>query len=36
MNKIIIEIGSASTKIDKFDGNVLKSLDGITIQFKKH
>lgn len=36
MNKIIIEVGSICTKIDKFDGNNIEKLEGITIQFKKH
>ncbi len=36
MNKIIIEVGSTCLKIDNYDGNKIKKLDGITIQFKKH
>ena len=36
MNKIIVEVGSTCTKIDKFDGNNIESLEGKTIQFKKH
>lgn len=36
MNKIIVEVGSTCTKIDKFDGTNIEKLDGITIQFKKH
>ncbi len=36
MNKIIIEVGSTCTKIDKFDGNNIEKLEGVTIQFKKH
>ena len=36
MNKIIVEVGSTCTKIDKFDGENIEKLDGITIQFKKH
>ena len=36
MNKIIIEVGSICTKIDKFDGNNIEKLEGVTIQFKKH
>lgn len=36
MNKIVIEVGSTCTKIDKFDGNNIEKLEGKTIQFKKH
>ena len=36
MDKIIIEVGSTCTKVDKFDGNNIEKLDGTTIQFKKH
>ena len=36
MNKIIVEVGSTCTKVDKFDGNNMKKLEGTTIQFKKH
>lgn len=36
MNKIIVEVGSTCTKVDKFDGNNIKKLEGVTIQFKKH
>lgn len=36
MNKIIVEVGSTCTKVDKFDGNNIEKLDGVTIQFKKH
>ena len=36
MNKIMIEVGSTCLKIDNYDGNKIKKLDGITIQFKKH
>lgn len=36
MNKIIVEVGSTCTKIDKFDGIKLEKLEGKTIQFKKH
>lgn len=36
MDKIIIEVGSTCTKVDKFDGNNMEKLDGVTIQFKKH
>lgn len=36
MNKIIVEVGSTCTKIDVFDGNIVKRLDEKTIQFKKN
>lgn len=36
MNKIIVEVGSTCTKIDKFDGKNIEKLEGKTIQFKKH
>jgi len=36
MNKIIVEVGSTCTKVDKFDGNNIEKLEGKTIQFKKH
>lgn len=36
MNKIIIEVGSTCTKVDKFDGDNIEKLEGKTIQFKKH
>ena len=36
MNKIIIEVGSTCTKVDKFDGKIIQKLEGKTIQFKKH
>lgn len=36
MNKIIVEVGSTCTKIDKFDGQNVEKLEGKTIQFKKH
>ncbi|MCI8700180.1 MAG: hypothetical protein HFJ47_02425 [Clostridia bacterium] len=36
MNKIIIEVGSTCTKVDKFDGEKTEKLEGRTIQFKKH
>ena len=36
MNKIIVEVGSTCTKVDKFDGNKLEKLEGVTIQLKKH
>lgn len=36
MDKIIVEVGSTCTKVDKFDGNNIEKLEGVTIQFKKH
>lgn len=36
MNKIIVEVGSTCTKIDRFDGKNVQKLEGKTIQFKKH
>lgn len=36
MNKIIVEVGSTCTKVDKFDGKNIEKLEGKTIQFKKH
>ena len=36
MNKIIVEVGSTCTKVDKFDGHDIEKLEGKTIQFKKH
>ena len=36
MNKIIVEVGSTCTKVDKFDGKKIEKLEGRTIQFKKH
>lgn len=36
MNKIIVEVGSTCTKVDRYDGENLEKLDGVTIQFKKH
>ena len=36
MNKIIVEVGSTCTKVDRFDGNNLEKLQGKTIQLKKH
>lgn len=36
MDKIIVEVGSTCTKIDKYDGNAIKRLEEKTIQFKKH
>lgn len=36
MNKIIVEVGSTCTKIDRFDGENVQKLEGKTLQFKKH
>lgn len=36
MNKIIVEVGSTCTKVDKFDGDNIDKLEGKTIQFKRH
>ena len=36
MDKIIVEVGSTSTKVDKFNGKNVERLEGKTIQFKKH
>lgn len=36
MNRIIVEVGSTCTKVDRFDGNNIEKLTGRTIQFKKH
>ena len=36
MEKIIIEVGSTVTKIDKYDGNKVTRLDEITIFFKQN
>ncbi len=36
MNKIIVEVGSTCTKVDKFNGNNIERLEEKTIQFKKH
>lgn len=36
MNKIIVEVGSTCTKVDKSDGKIIEKLEGKTIQFKKH
>lgn len=36
MNKIIVEVGSTCTKIDRYDGNKIERIDEKTIQFKKH
>ena len=36
MSKIIIEVGSTNTKIDLYDGNAVKRLELVTIEFKKN
>lgn len=36
MEKIIVEVGSTCTKVDKFDGENMQKLEGKTIQLKKH
>ena len=36
MNKIIVEVGSTCTKVDRYDGDKIEKLEGVTIQFKKH
>lgn len=36
MNRIIVEVGSTCTKVDKVDGNNIEKLKGKTIQLKKH
>ena len=36
MNKIIVEVGSTCTKVDKFDGDNIEKVEGKTIQFKKN
>lgn len=36
MNKIIVEVGSTCTKVDRYDGKNIEKLEGRTIQFKKH
>ena len=36
MDKIIIEVGSTCTKVDRFNGKTIEKLEGKTIQFKKH
>lgn len=36
MDKIIVEVGSTCTKVDKFNGKIIEKLEGKTIQFKKH
>ncbi|MBO5349786.1 MAG: hypothetical protein J6A89_08235 [Clostridia bacterium] len=36
MKKIIIEVGSTNTKIDKYDGKNIKNLGTETIEFKKN
>jgi len=35
MNRIIVEVGSTCTKVDKYNGENIEKLEGRTIQFKK-
>ena len=36
MDKIIVEVGSICTKMDRFNGTTIEKLERKTIQFKKH
>ncbi len=36
MGKIIIEVGSTNTKIDRFNGQKVKRLESVTIEFKRN
>lgn len=36
MEKIIVEVGSTCTKVDKFNGKTIERIEGRTIQFKKN
>lgn len=36
MEKIIIEVGSTVTKVDKYNGEIMERIEEITIFFKKH
>ncbi len=36
MSKIIVEVGSTNTKVDYYDGNEIKNLKVINIEFKKN
>ena len=36
MNRIIVEVGSTCTKVDKYNGENIEKLEGRTIQFKKN
>lgn len=36
MNKIIVEVGSTCTKVDKYDGEQIERLETITIGFKRN
>ncbi len=36
IEKIIVEVGSTCTKVDKFDGKNIERIEEKTIQFKKH
>ena len=36
MEKIVVEVGSTCTKIDKFDGSNVVHLNTVPIEFKRH
>ena len=36
MDKIIVEVGSTCTKVDRYNGEKIEKLEGNTIQLKKH
>ncbi len=36
MDKIIVEVGSTCTKVDRYDGEKIEKMEGKTIQLKKH
>lgn len=36
MEKVVVEVGSTCTKIDKYDGENITHIDTVTIQFKKN
>ena len=36
MEKIVVEVGSTCTKIDKFDGSNVIHLNTVPIDFKRH
>ena len=36
MDKIIVEVGSTCTKVDRYNGEKIEKLEGKTIQLKKH
>ena len=35
MDKIIVEVGSTCTKVDRYNGGKIEKLEGKTIQLKK-